>query len=98
MQGVSKFPSLYQDISFWLSDSSFSSNDFYDLARTVGGDLVEQVDIIDQFTNPKNGRVSHAYRVTYRHMHKNLTTQEINLVQQELRDRVEKDLMCTVRA
>ncbi|XP_045148945.1 phenylalanine--tRNA ligase, mitochondrial-like [Echinops telfairi] len=28
-------------------------NDFYDLVRTIGGDLVEKVDLIDKFEHPK---------------------------------------------
>ena len=87
---------MYQDISFWISEN-YSSNDFYDLTRSVGGELVENVDFIDEFTHPKTGKTSHAYRVTYRHMHRNLTNKEINVVQQSLRDRVEQDLLCTVR-
>lgn len=98
LQEVSKYPALAQDISFWLGDANnYSSNDFYDLARSVGGDLVEQVDIIDSFTHPKTKRNSHTYRVTYRHMLRNLTTAEINEVQENLRNRVESELMCIVR-
>lgn len=63
----------------------------------MGGDLVEQVDLIDEFSHPKTGKTSHAYRVTYRHMHRTLTTAEINNVQKNLRDQVELELKCTVR-
>lgn len=43
-QPISQYPQCINDISFWLpSDVKYSSNDFYDLVRTVGGDLVEQV-------------------------------------------------------
>lgn len=41
---VSIYPQCHNDISFWLpKDVQFSPNDFYDLVRSVGGDLVEQV-------------------------------------------------------
>lgn len=96
LQEVSKYPSLAQDISFWITDR-YSSHDFYDIVRSIGGELVEQVELIDEFTHPRTNRTSHAYRVTYRHMHRNLTTIEINQVQQELRQRVELDLQCQVR-
>lgn len=89
---------MAQDISFWLADSdAYSSNDFYDLARSVGGDLVERVEMIDSYTHPKSERMSHTYRITYRHMHRNLTTEEINQVQEELRSKVEETLLCVVR-
>lgn len=36
--------------------------------RDVAGDLVENVELFDQFVHPKTGRTSHAYRINYRHM------------------------------
>jgi phenylalanyl-tRNA synthetase alpha chain len=39
---VSKFPPITRDISF-VVDKSFSPNDYFDLIRDIGGDLVEQV-------------------------------------------------------
>ena len=47
-KAISKFPQCSNDISFWLpkhvsGEELFSPNDFYDLVRSVGGDLVEQV-------------------------------------------------------
>lgn len=44
---VSTFPQCANDLSFWLPENvgfeEFSANDFYDLARDVGGDVIEQV-------------------------------------------------------
>ena len=42
-QPFSKYPPSYKDISFWVNDTSFSSNDLYEVARTVGGDVIEEV-------------------------------------------------------
>ncbi|GAA6075103.1 phenylalanine--tRNA ligase, mitochondrial, partial [Tachysurus ichikawai] len=50
---LSKYPPLFNDISFWLPDEGYTENDFYDLVRSIGGDLVEQVTLQDQFTHPK---------------------------------------------
>lgn len=33
---VSKFPPCTNDISFWLPDEDYSSNDFYDIVRSIG--------------------------------------------------------------
>lgn len=66
----SKFPPCYKDVSFWLPSSGFHVNDFYEIVRGVGGDLVESVALFDQFEDKKRGRVSQAYRITYRHMDK----------------------------
>lgn len=60
-QPLSKYPPLHNDISFWLPESresedgreSFTENDFYELVRSIGGDLVEKVSLVDEFTHPK---------------------------------------------
>lgn len=44
---------MINDISFWLPSENYAENDFYDLVRTIGGDLVEKVDLIDKFEHPK---------------------------------------------
>ena len=40
------------DISFWVPDD-FCSNDLYDVIRSLNTDLVENVTLIDEFTNSK---------------------------------------------
>ena len=75
----------WQDISFWLTES-FHEHDFFELIRSVAGDLVERVDLIDEFTHPKTGRRSHCYRINYRSMDRNLTNAEIDDLQFRLRD------------
>ncbi|XP_068092942.1 phenylalanine--tRNA ligase, mitochondrial isoform X2 [Hyperolius riggenbachi] len=52
-QPISKFPFLSNDISFWLPNEGYLENDFYDLVRRIGGDIVEEVTLIDQYTHPK---------------------------------------------
>ncbi|KFQ13902.1 hypothetical protein N330_02779, partial [Leptosomus discolor] len=52
-QPLSRYPPLINDISFWLPSETYSKNDFYDLARTIGGDLIEKVVLLDEFTHPK---------------------------------------------
>lgn len=49
---VSQYPQCTNDLSFWLAegvevDKGFAPNDFYDLVRSVAGDVVEQVIIIN---------------------------------------------------
>lgn len=47
---ISIYPQCVNDLSFWLPDGTkiedFAENDFYDLVRDVGGDIVEQVEFI----------------------------------------------------
>lgn len=47
-KAISQYPQCTNDLSFWLPsgvdvDAGFVSNDFYDLVRTIAGDVVEQV-------------------------------------------------------
>eukprot|EP00622_Pseudochattonella_farcimen_P007855 FR743956.1.p1 GENE.FR743956.1~~FR743956.1.p1 ORF type:complete len:129 (+),score=20.13 FR743956.1:233-619(+) len=76
-KSYSKYPPCYKDISFWLPEG-FEENDFFELARGIAGDLVEQIEMIDTFTNPKSGKTSNCYRTTYRSMDRSLTDDEIN--------------------
>lgn len=92
----SKFPPCTKDVSFWLSDS-FHENDFYALVREIGGDLVERVELIDKFLNKKTGRTSHCYRITYRHMDRSLTNEEIDRIQEVVRETIANQLHVELR-
>ena len=91
----SKFPPCYKDIAFWIPED-FVENDFFEMARGVAGDLVEKIDMTDEFTNPKKGKTSKCYRITYRSMDRSLTDDEVNSMQNDLREKV-ADLDCEVR-
>jgi len=98
----SKFPQCTNDLSFWLPSTEtegdlFSPNDFYDLVRDVGGDLVEQVSLVDEFTNPKTGRTSQCYRIVYRHMNKTLTQAEANQTHKSIEEAAVRSLDVTIR-
>lgn len=93
----SKYPLCYKDVSFWLPDNGLHSNDIYELIRTVAGDIVEKVELFDQFTNKKNGKTSHAYRVIYRHMDRNLTNEEVDEIQFTVRSELVNKLNVTLR-
>eukprot|EP00568_Trieres_chinensis_P012557 CAMPEP_0183317672 /NCGR_PEP_ID=MMETSP0160_2-20130417/58594_1 /TAXON_ID=2839 ORGANISM="Odontella Sinensis, Strain Grunow 1884" /NCGR_SAMPLE_ID=MMETSP0160_2 /ASSEMBLY_ACC=CAM_ASM_000250 /LENGTH=420 /DNA_ID=CAMNT_0025483749 /DNA_START=23 /DNA_END=1285 /DNA_ORIENTATION=+ len=85
----SKYPPVFKDIAFWLPES-YQENDFFELARGVAGDLVEKIECIDEFTNPKTGRSSKCYRISYRSMDRSLTNEEIDRLQDDLRDQSAK--------
>ena len=58
-KNYSKYPSCYKDISFWVLDmNEFEENDFSEVVRSCGGDLIEKVEMIDQFENKKLGKTS----------------------------------------
>lgn len=92
---TSQFPPCYKDMSFWISDS-FTENNLCEVVRGLAGDLVEEVQLIDSFTN-KKGMTSHCYRIAYRSMERSLTDEEINDLQWKVREEVQKKLSVVLR-
>ncbi|XP_047333315.1 phenylalanine--tRNA ligase, chloroplastic/mitochondrial-like [Impatiens glandulifera] len=91
----SKFPPCYKDMSFWINES-FTENNLCEIVRGIAGDLVEEVQLIDNFTN-KKGMTSHCYRIAYRSMERSLTDEEINDLQWNVREQVENKLNVVLR-
>jgi len=100
-KAISQYPQCANDLSFWLPESlpieNFSANDFYDLVRDVGGDIVEQATLKDKFTHPKTGRNSLCFRVVYRHMERTLTQAEVNVVHEEIGKELVSKYNVTIR-
>ncbi|EPX71817.1 phenylalanyl-tRNA synthetase [Schizosaccharomyces octosporus yFS286] len=94
-QPYSKYPLCYKDISFWI-DESFTANDFFEVIRDVCKDLVESVDLIDQYTT-KAGKTSLCYRVNYRSMEKSLKNEDVDLLQDNLRKAIASSLNIQLR-
>ena len=92
----SKYPPCYKDVAFWLP-GEFNENDFHEVVRSLAEDLVEKVELIDKFCHPKTERVSHCYRITYRSMDRNVTNEEINTVQDQIRKVIEHKLCVELR-
>ena len=95
-QPYSKYPPCYKDISFWINDK-FHANDLNELVRSIAGDLVEELELIDHFTHPRTNKTSHCYRISYRSMDRNLTNEEIDGLQEEVRDRTARELGVELR-
>ncbi|KAG0539294.1 hypothetical protein BDA96_03G310800 [Sorghum bicolor] len=91
----SKFPPCYKDMSFWINDA-FTENNLCEVVRGIAGDLVEEVKLIDNFTN-KKGMTSHCYRIAYRSMERSLTDEEINNLQLNVREAVKDKLKVELR-
>ncbi|RWS23723.1 phenylalanine--tRNA ligase-like protein, partial [Leptotrombidium deliense] len=82
---VSKFPQCIKDISFWLPENNelFDENDLNDIVHSIAGGIIEQVELIDDYTN-KKGRRSHCYRIVYRSNERTLTNAEINELHEKI--------------
>lgn len=98
----SKFPPTLRDISFWVNDYAENSekswnehNNFCEIVRELGGDLIESVNIIDKFQ--KQDKVSLAYRITYRSNDRTLLNEEINSIQEKIRCQISERFDVTLR-
>lgn len=91
----SKFPECKKDVSMFISDS-FTYNDMCEIAREEGGEIVENVSLIDEFTT-KEGKTSHAYRIIYRSNERTLTDEEVNSVHKNIGRRLTDELKVQIR-
>lgn len=96
---VSKYPPVIRDISF-LVQKGFVTNNYFDLVRDIAGDLVEQVELLDQYENEEKfgeGVVSYAFRVTYRSIEKTLTSSEVETLHKKLEAATVATYAATIR-
>ncbi|WKA13305.1 hypothetical protein VitviT2T_030620 [Vitis vinifera] len=91
----SKYPPCYKGMSFWINES-FTENNLCEVVRGVAGDFVQEVQLIDNFTNNK-GMTSQCYRIAYRSMERSLTDEEINELQWNVREQVHSKLKVVLR-
>src|SRR3989338_4258056 len=85
-QAVSKFPAIVRDISF-VVPADFVPNNYFDLIRDLGGDLVEEVTLLDKYENAAKfggDKVSYTYRIVYRSNERTLKAEEIEPLQQKI--------------
>ncbi|XP_049880041.1 probable phenylalanine--tRNA ligase, mitochondrial [Pectinophora gossypiella] len=98
---VSVYPQCTNDISFWLPSNvttdSFVNNDFYDLVRDIGGDIIEQVSLKDKFIHPKSKKHSLCYSIVYRHLERTLKQEEVNQVHKKIEQAVTDSFNVVIR-
>lgn len=87
----SKYPPVLKDISMWIPDT-FVDNDLFETIRDEGGDQVERVELVEEFTHPKTGRASRLFRVTWRDMSRTLTNEDVNAKHEIVLQRVVQEL------
>ena len=96
---VSKYPPVIRDISF-IVPKTFSPNDYFDLVRDIAGDLVEQVELIDEYANDEKfgaDKKSYAYRIIYRSSDRTLTNEEVDVLHKKIEEATVREFGAVVR-
>lgn len=106
----SRHPASHKDVAFWLRSSSnsagggsrsnaqdFHENDMMEVVRDVGGDLVEDVKLVDEFSHPSSGRKSLCYRINYRSLERTLQNTETNDLHNNVKKRLVEKLGVEIR-
>jgi phenylalanyl-tRNA synthetase alpha chain len=96
---VSKYPATFRDISF-IIDKNINLNNYYEIIRDFAKDLIEEVKLIDEYENENKfgkGKKSYTFRIVYRSFERTLTNEEINKIQEKIRERTKRDLNAILR-
>ncbi|CAF1073379.1 unnamed protein product [Adineta steineri] len=94
---VSAYPQCINDLSMWMNKTRIDPLDLYDLVRSIGGDLIEQVLLIDEFYHEKKDKHSQTYRIIYRSMDRTLTKNEINMIHKDIENHCQKQFDVEIR-
>jgi len=96
---VSKYPAVVRDISFVVV-SDFVPNDYFDFVREHAPGMIEEVELLDKYENVAKfgeGKISYAYRITYRSLEGTLTSTEVDEIHKKLEMETAKIFVATVR-
>ncbi|MDP2677089.1 MAG: hypothetical protein Q8O83_05430 [bacterium] len=96
---VSKYPEITRDISF-VVNNDFMPNNYFDLIRDIGGDLVEEVTLLDKYENSEKfgkDKISYTYRITYRSQERTLLSEEVDVLQDALYQETKKQYNAELR-
>jgi phenylalanyl-tRNA synthetase beta chain len=95
------FPAVRRDVAL-VVPLAISHEEVYQALRSCSPPFLESLELFDCFVDPEGVRVpkghkSLAYRLTYRAKDRTLTDEEVNALQRELLEKIQKRLPCTVR-
>ncbi|MCK4331597.1 MAG: phenylalanine--tRNA ligase subunit beta, partial [Dehalococcoidia bacterium] len=94
---ISRYPSTTRDIAL-LVDEPITHEQVYDIVK--GFSLVDQVSLFDLYSGEQVpvGKKSFAFRIVYQSPTHTLTDEEVDKVQQQILDKLERELGATLRA
>ena len=98
-EAVSKYPETSRDISF-IIDKNISLNNYYEIVRDFDENLIEEVKLIDEYEDKEKfgeDKKSYTFRIIYQSLEKTLTNEEINKIQEEIREKTKQDLSAILR-
>jgi len=96
---VSKYPETSRDISF-IIDKNINLNNYYEIVRDFADNLIEEVKLVDEFESAEKfgaEKKSYTFRIIYRSPERTLTNEEINKIQEEIREKTAQDLNAILR-
>jgi phenylalanyl-tRNA synthetase alpha chain len=96
---VSKYPETSRDISF-IIDRNINLNNYYEIVRDFADNLIEEVKLLDEYEDDKKfglDKKSYTFRIVYRSPERTLTNEEINKIQEEIREKTKQDLNAVLR-
>ena len=96
---VSKYPETSRDISFVI-DKNINLNNYYEIVRDYAENLIEEVKLVDEFEDDAKfgkDKKSYTFRIVYRSPERTLTNEEINKIQEEIREKTKLDLNAVLR-
>lgn len=96
---VSKYPTTSRDISF-IIDKNINLNNYYEIIRDFANDLIEEVELLDEYEDENKfgkNKKSYTFRIIYRSFERTLTNEEINKIQEKIREKTKQDLNATLR-
>jgi len=96
---VSKYPQTTRDISFVI-DKNINLNNYYEIVRDYAENLIEEVKLVDEFEDDAKfgkDKKSYTFRIIYRSPERTLTSEEINKIQDQIREKTKQDLNAILR-
>jgi len=96
---VSKYPPISRDISF-IIDKNINLNIYYEIVRDFAENLIEEVRFLDSYEDEEKfgkDKKSYTFRIIYRSPERTLTNEEINKIQEKIRERTKQELNATLR-
>jgi len=96
---VSKYPETSRDISF-IIDKNINLNNYYEIVRDFAENLIEEVKLLDSYEDDAKfgkDKKSYTFRIVYRSPERTLTAEEVNEIQEKIREKTVQDLNAVLR-